>query len=144
MKTAIAKPGSITHSRRTTLKILLVDDDKFQLEAVSEILRDLGFANISVASSGAMAIESITSKHEFDLIVTDLHMPGMDGFLFMEQLAGFDFTGALIIMSGQNGNVMHAASLVARLRRFTLLGLIPKPANRTALSEMISKLIDVE
>jgi hypothetical protein len=35
---------------------------------------------------------------------------------------------------------MHAASMVAKLRRFTLLGTVPKPVGRAALSALISKL----
>lgn len=67
-------------------------------------------------------------------------MPGMDGFQFMESVASAGFAGALIIVSGQTEDVMHAATMIAKLRRFTLLGSVPKPVGRAALSSLISKL----
>ena len=67
-------------------------------------------------------------------------MPGMDGFQFMEAATKAGYSGALIIVSGQSDDVLHAASMVAKLRRFTLLGVVAKPVSRAALSELISKL----
>jgi hypothetical protein len=58
----------------------------------------------------------------------------------MESLAKAGYTGALIIVSGQSDDVMHAASMVAKLRRFTLLGTVPKPVSRGALSALLDKL----
>jgi len=120
---------------------LLLDDDSFQLELISEILRGLGISNITQASSGAQALQAMSNKQQrYNLLVMDLHMPGMDGFQFMESVARDGFSGALIIVSGQSEDVMRAATLVAQLRRFTLLGSVPKPVGRAALSELISKL----
>jgi CheY-like chemotaxis protein len=125
---------------RNALKVLLVDDDSFQLEMISGILEGLGVTNITQASSGDQALQKLSGKHGFNLVLLDLHMPGMDGFKFMESLATVGYAGALIIVSGQSDDVMHAASLVAKLRRFTLLGTVPKPVGRAALSALISKL----
>jgi CheY-like chemotaxis protein len=126
---------------RQTLKVLLVDDDSFQLELMSEILRGLGVIDITTASSGAQALQKLADKSAgFTLMLIDLHMPGMDGFQFMEAVAKTGYSGALIIVSGQSEDVMHAATMVAKLRRFTLLGSVPKPVGRAALSQLISKL----
>jgi CheY-like chemotaxis protein len=135
-------PGTkTTHSiSRSDLKVLVVDDDPFQLDVISAILRSLGITNITLATSGAQALQTMAIQQGFDLLVTDLHMPDMDGFLFMAHVAMDGYCGALIIVSGQNGDVMQAASLVAKLRRFTLLGLVRKPVNRTAFADLISKL----
>ncbi len=127
-------------SSRSALKVLLVDDDSFQLEMISGVLQGLGVTAITQAPSGAQALQMLSGKHDFKLVLLDLHMPGMDGFKFMESLAKLEYAGALIIVSGQSDDVMHAASLVAKLRRFTLLGTVPKPVSRTALSALISKL----
>jgi len=126
---------------RNELKVLLVDDDSFQLELISEVLKSLGITDITLASSGAQALQAMAGRPQpFHLLVMDLHMPGMDGFQFMESVAKTGYQGALIIVSGQSADVMRAASLVAELRRFTLLGSVPKPVGRSALSALISKL----
>jgi CheY-like chemotaxis protein len=117
---------------------LLVDDDTFQLELLSAILRNLGLTDITAVQGGAPALEKLARNGaHFDLILMDLHMPGMDGFQFMEALGKTDFAGELIIVSGQNEEVMRAATLVARLRRFTLLGAVAKPVGQQALAALI-------
>jgi CheY-like chemotaxis protein len=128
-------PGS-----RSMLRVLLVDDDDFQIDAITEILRGLGVRDIACASSGTEALQKLAPRDSgYHLIVLDLHMPGMDGFQFMESIAHGGYAGALIIVSGQSQDVLHAASLVARLRRFTLLGAVAKPVGRSALSDLLSK-----
>lgn len=129
------------HVTRSELHVLLVDDDVFQLDLMTEILRGLGITHITQASSGAQALQAMSNPHQpVHLLVMDLHMPGMDGFQFMESVAREGFSGALIIVSGQNADVMRAATLVAQLRRFSLLGSVHKPVSRAALSALISKL----
>ena len=126
---------------RNALKVLLVDDDSFQLEMISGILESLRVTDITQANSGEQALQKLSGgAQRFNLLLLDLHMPGMDGFKFMESLAKAGYSGALIIVSGQSDDVMHAASMVAKLRRFTLLGTVPKPVGRGALSALLDKL----
>ncbi|MCF8211643.1 MAG: response regulator [Rhodoferax sp.] len=126
-------------ARRNLLKVLLVDDDPLQHDILAETLRSLGVLGVTFASSGAQALQKLGPKADaFQLVLLDLHMPGMDGFQFMESLAKAGYTGALIIVSGQSDDVLHAATLVARLRRFSLLGAIPKPVDRGSLSGLLS------
>jgi CheY-like chemotaxis protein len=140
VKSAAASKTNLPISRNA-LKVLLVDDDSFQLEMISGILEGLGVTDITMASSGEQALQKLSAgQSRFNLVLLDLHMPGMDGFKFMESLAKVGYTGALIIVSGQSDDVMHAASMVAKIRRFTLLGTVPKPVGRAALSALLSKL----
>ena len=126
---------------RNALKVLLVDDDSFQLEMISGILESLRVTDITQANSGEQALQKLAGgAQRFNLLLLDLHMPGMDGFKFMESLAKAGYSGALIIVSGQSDDVMHAASMVAKLRRFTLLGTVPKPVGRATLSALLDKL----
>jgi CheY-like chemotaxis protein len=126
---------------RNAIRALLIDDDAFQRELICGILEGLGLTHIKQASSGEQALQMLSGGQQaFHLVLLDLHMPGMDGFKFMESLAKVGYTGALIIVSGQSEDVMHAASLVAQIRRFTLLGTVAKPVGRAALAALISAL----
>lgn len=143
MNNSVAKPVPSAPKTRSALKVLVVDDDPFQLEVISETLRGVGISDITAESSGEKALLTLTQASvnaPFDLMLSDLHMPRMDGFQFMEAVARGGFKGALIIVSGQSGEVMHSASLVAQLRRFKLLGSLQKPIQKAALMELVSKL----
>jgi CheY-like chemotaxis protein len=126
---------------RSELKVLLVDDDLFVLDLIAAALRSLGITHVTRASSGQQALEILGKKQQdFDLLLLDLHMPSMDGFAFMESIAQGVYKGALIIVSGQRDVVVQAASLVARLSQFTLLGALQKPFRKAALAALISKM----
>jgi len=122
------------------LKVLVVDDDPFQLEFIAEVLRGLGVLDITLAASSEQALQAQNRYRDgtpFDLLLCDLHMPGMDGFQLMEAIASAGYKGALIIVSGQGSTVMRSASLVAQLRRFRLLGALEKPVDKSALSALL-------
>ena len=131
---------SAAPKRTEALKVLLLDDDPFQLKLITGVLKGLGVIHVTASSSGAEALRQVSSDQRFDLMLLDLHMPEMDGFQFMESLAKVGFNGALIIVSGQGEDIMHSASLVAKLRRFTLLGQVTKPIGKLALAELLAKL----
>ena len=66
--------------------ILLVDDKTENLLALESILEDLG-CNLFKATSGQETLRMVLN-HEFDLILLDVQMPGMDGFEVAQLLRG--------------------------------------------------------
>ncbi len=58
------------------VRVLLVDDDGFLREIVSDTLRDMGL-EIAEAPSGVLAVEMLRKQPDrFDALVTDLTLPG--------------------------------------------------------------------
>lgn len=60
-----------------TKKILVIDDDKLVAKSIDKLLRAKDY-DVSLASSGNEALELIT-QNDFDLIISDIRMPGIDG-----------------------------------------------------------------
>lgn len=67
------------------LKVLLVDDSGLSRRHIANILRSMGIENITEAENGQQAFELVLSNF-YDLIVTDLNMPEMDGKELIEQI----------------------------------------------------------
>ena len=58
-------------------KILVIDDDDLVVKSINKLLKAKNY-EVCLAHSGAEALELI-AKENFDLIITDMRMPGMDG-----------------------------------------------------------------
>jgi signal transduction histidine kinase/CheY-like chemotaxis protein len=66
------------------VRVLAVDDDEDALEVIAEALRGAG-ASLEIARSGTEALEA-WRREQFDVLVCDLAMPGMDGFSVIQQI----------------------------------------------------------
>ena len=66
------------HKDMTGISILFVDDEKLIRNSFARELRAEGFTVTAVAS-GSEAIDEV-ERTRYDLVVTDLMMPGVDGF----------------------------------------------------------------
>ncbi len=65
-------------------KVLVVDDDDAFREAIVRVLREEGY-NIIQAIDGADGLEK-ANKENPDVIVSDVFMPNMNGFMMVEEL----------------------------------------------------------
>jgi signal transduction histidine kinase/HPt (histidine-containing phosphotransfer) domain-containing protein len=78
--------------------ILLVDDEPRILSALQRLLRREGY-RILTADSGASAL-SILDEESVNIILSDLRMPGMDGFAFLGAVQDRGLEAARVLMSG--------------------------------------------
>ena len=80
--------------------VLVVDDEPAIRKLVRRILGDAGFATIE-ASSGTEAISIVADrKNEIDLVLTDVKMPGMNGFEVGARVAALNAGIAVLYMTG--------------------------------------------
>jgi len=91
-------------------RVLIVDDDLALLQALPQALR-LRMAGVTVdtADSGAAALERITAE-DYDAIVTDIKMPGMDGLDLLAEIRTHrpDTPTLMITGHGEHDLVVHA------------------------------------
>ncbi|MCC3862208.1 chemotaxis protein CheW [Pseudemcibacter aquimaris] len=76
---------SPTEIKAKRKNILIIDDSAFFLNLLKPLLSSSGF-NVTIANSAAEALELRDEGYEFDLIVSDIDMPEMDGFEFAEDV----------------------------------------------------------
>jgi CheY-like chemotaxis protein len=125
------------------ISVLIVDDDEFQLDFVADLLKDLGVTNVATAHGGQIGLDTFDkAKLKPDLLICDIQMPEIDGFEFMHAMRQRDFTGGVILMSGQGAKVLYSASILAQLSRQRFLGTLEKPVTLDAISEKLDQLIN--
>ena len=79
------------------LDLLYAEDDENARMEFSELL-ELLFNNVTTAVDGIDALEKF-QKDQFDLIITDVSMPKMDGIKLLESIRSIDKEQKVIIMS---------------------------------------------
>ncbi|HEX5477003.1 MAG TPA: response regulator [Burkholderiales bacterium] len=118
------------------MKFVVVDDDPDILSVLGRVLRDGGHA-AELCGSGAEALKRIPAFRP-DCVITDIMMPGMDGFELTRELRGrADLAGLKII-------VLSAKTYEFDRRRARQLGAdgyIAKPFHRATLLESINGIL---
>ena len=78
--------------------VLLVDDDENVRETSADMLKELGY-RVQQAESGQQALEML-DRVDFDVMVTDIRMPGMSGFELCDLASNRHQDLKIILMSG--------------------------------------------
>src|SRR4051812_8146870 len=99
-------------------RVLLVDDDKQQLGMLEAQLNDRNF-EVQSAADGQEALERLVTFIP-DVIVTDLVMPGIDGFELLRTLKDRGDITPAIVLTGY-GSMEKALSVVHDLKAFWFL-----------------------
>ena len=71
------------------MKILVVDDFSTMRRIIKNLLKDLGFTNIQEADDGNTALPMLM-QGDFDFVVTDWNMPGMQGIDLLRNIRSND------------------------------------------------------
>jgi len=124
----------------TALRILLLDDDTFMLELLTEMLDGLGYTNVRAESDARAALAALP---EFapDLLICDLSMPEMDGIEYLRAAAEANFEGSVVLLSGMDSGILRAAEMLALAQGLTILGACSKPVPRVALADLLERAV---
>jgi CheY-like chemotaxis protein len=113
---------------KSECKVLVVDDDVDTREALAAALAEAGFL-VEQAENGRRALERIDDNGDPDVVLCDLHMPGMGGVEFLESLR--ETRARVIILTGDTS---------ARLTRFAREArLLQKPIDLDQLEAAVKE-----
>src|SRR6266851_5951709 len=112
----------------TPHRILIVDDEVPQMQALCETLRDHGYATRG-ATTGESAL-TILRAEKFELVLTDLMMPEINGIAFLRAALTIDPDLVGIIMTGEGTiatavEAMKSGALDYILKPFKVSAILP-------------------
>ena len=122
---------------RTMARLLIVDDEAAQMRALCDTLGVEGYATQGY-SSARQALAALRPG-EFDLLITDLMMPEMDGISFINTARKIDSSLGAIVMTG-HGTVDTAVQAM----QGGALDYILKPFKLNVILPVISRALDVQ
>jgi DNA-binding response OmpR family regulator len=114
--------------------ILIVEDEKDIADILGEMLEYFGYS-ITTAADGIDAWCLVSGK-EYDLILTDLHLPGMDGIELLTKMRLHDIKTPVLIISG-----VGLQGRLAAISKFGPYDSIQKPFKMDDLKEKMVKLL---
>ncbi len=113
--------------------ILLVDDDASVLKAYGHILTAAGH-EVAAAADGGKAIARLRAPGAFDVVVSDIAMPGMTGIELLRQIRASDLDVPVILMTGSPG----VGSAIEAVEHGAFRYLV-KPIETAVLVESVSR-----
>ena len=118
------------------MKILIVDDFSTMRRIIKNLLRDLGFNNTQEADDGTTALPMLQSG-DFDFLVTDWNMPGMQGIDLLKAVRADPKLATLPVLmvtaEAKKEQIVEAAQAGVN-------GYVVKPFTAATLKEKIDKI----
>jgi DNA-binding NtrC family response regulator len=116
-------------------KILVVDDEDYMREVVRRALENAGF-EVDEASDGKTALATLR-QYPYNVIITDLRMPGLTGEAILEEALSLFPETIVIVMTGF-GNIQSAVEAIRR----GAYDYLPKPFQLAELVMRVEKGIE--
>ncbi|MEI6126837.1 MAG: response regulator [Pseudomonadota bacterium] len=116
-----------------TLRLLIVDDDAGMIQTLNYVLTEKGYEVVTV-SKGADALEAL-KKSTFDVVFSDIKMPGMNGVELLRQVKALTPETPIVLITAYT---MH--ELVEEAKEAGAYKLFFKPLDLDAVLAFINKL----
>lgn len=113
-------------------KILIIDDEKPTLSMFRLLLGVYGFT-VLTAENGPSGIE-IFERERPSIVLTDIKMPGMDGFAVLQRIQQIDPDAEVIVITGHGDTELAEQALKLNASDF-----LHKPIRKDAFDQAISR-----
>ena len=125
----------MTAENEDPLRVLVIDDERFHAETVSEVLERHGYS-CTIATSGKQGAKKIEDD-DFDIVITDLKMADMDGLEILKKVQDEERDMKVILLTG-HGDVKTAVKALQMKAAHYLL----KPLDMAELQAVVDKSAD--
>lgn len=121
------------------LDFLVVEDHEFQRTLLEQALRSLGAVKVTSVANGKEAIRRMrTGDIRFDIVITDLRMPEVDGIELLPLLRQ-TAPGVAVVLASVDRASLDVATVIARGNRVPVLGAIEKPITPDKLRPLLDQ-----
>lgn len=118
------------------MNILVVDDMISMRHVMLAMLRDVGYHDNDEAVDGVQALAMLRKK-EYQLVITDLHMPNLDGKQLLERIRNDDKLAHIpVLMVSSEGDKEKIKGIIS----CKVSGFIIKPFTTNTLKKQVDKL----
>jgi len=116
--------------------ILLVEDQSVVRDAITEVLTKLGYV-VTQASDGLEGVSIAMASRSFDLIITDVGLPGVNGRSLADTVRSGQPHLPVLLMTGYDANASRSSTGLP-----AGMALLSKPFNVETLSEQVRRLLE--
>ncbi|MCU0870620.1 MAG: EAL domain-containing response regulator, partial [Burkholderiales bacterium] len=128
----------MTNPAWAPLRVLLIDDEPFQLKLLGRQFAQLGIGDVVACHDAREAVDWLAREPgRFDLVCCDLQMPEMDGVEFVRHLGQQAYAGSLVLISGEDNRILQTAERLARTHALRILGALHKPVTPDQLRAVV-------
>jgi CheY-like chemotaxis protein len=122
-------------------RVLVIDDDPLQLEVIRDYLIRRGIQGVVSVADSQVASRLIKAgdRQKIDLVISDIHMPGVDGIELLSTLSTARPLMPLILISGARSDQLLSARILAEGYGLNVLGVFGKPADERELDEALQR-----
>lgn len=142
------KEGEVTDSHAVViddidlngLRVMILEDDEPIIEQLEMMLQGFKIHDIDCIMDGADGLLLLDDPgKQFDVLICDLNLPGMDGIEFLRHLAERQFQGGVILMSGEELRVLNSVASLATAHRLNILTALHKPVGKASLLDALQR-----
>lgn len=127
----------MSNGHRELDHVVIVDDDPILCAIAEAHFRKSGCRRIDSASNGEQGLAILDQcSAEPDLLLCDLKMPYMDGVQFLRHLGQREFSGSIVIVSGEPESVIALSARIAATHDLNIIGSLSKPLKIEQLNEL--------
>ena len=119
----------------TNPRVLIADDDVGMLASMAQAMAQLGYTVVR-AESGAQFVDQLADEGPFDLVVTDIAMPWMDGLNAIRSMRIAGLATPVIVITGLGGQ-----GLASQVRALSPAILLRKPFDLDELEAAVGTLM---